>query len=194
MLGADVCPAVRKRRPSNRAPWLHLSELCTCLCGRRESPLQCFLQPHVASGLLWWGVIIIIIGERGKHGEPPNLTWWRRRRRWRPWGGLSTRAATAHDDPMCAAVSEGGSDRAPFHIKVPFPADHPRRHAPSRRGASNRGHGPWGCRLAPPSRSSPLGELSPVLLPCDVEAAGIALTQAFNWGLCAFKYGNGWRR
>jgi hypothetical protein len=23
--------------PSSRAPWLHLSELCTCLCGRRES-------------------------------------------------------------------------------------------------------------------------------------------------------------
>jgi hypothetical protein len=37
-----VCPACgregRALPPSNRAPWLRLSELCTCVCGRRESP------------------------------------------------------------------------------------------------------------------------------------------------------------
>jgi hypothetical protein len=42
------------RMPSSRAPWLHLSGLCTWLCGRRESPSACFLQPRLASGLLWW--------------------------------------------------------------------------------------------------------------------------------------------
>ena len=26
--------------PVSRAPWLHLSELCTCSCGRRESPCR----------------------------------------------------------------------------------------------------------------------------------------------------------
>jgi hypothetical protein len=35
-------------------------------------------------------------------------------------------AVSAHDG-ACPAVSEGGSDRAPFHVKVPFPSDHPRR-------------------------------------------------------------------
>jgi len=27
---------------ASRAPWLHLSELCTCSCGRRESPCRTF--------------------------------------------------------------------------------------------------------------------------------------------------------
>jgi hypothetical protein len=31
--------------------------------------------------------------------------------------------------PVCPAVSEVGSDRAPFHVEVPFPADHLMGHA-----------------------------------------------------------------
>ena len=34
---------------------MHLRELCTCLCGRRESQFTFFFwQPHLASGLLLW--------------------------------------------------------------------------------------------------------------------------------------------
>jgi hypothetical protein len=58
LLGADRVSSRAEERakgtiPSSCAPWLHLSELCTCLCGRRERP-SCFLQPHLASRLLWW--------------------------------------------------------------------------------------------------------------------------------------------
>ena len=38
---ADNGPSL-VRTPSSRAPWLHLSELCTCSCGRRESPCRIF--------------------------------------------------------------------------------------------------------------------------------------------------------
>ena len=43
---APCVPAVRKRglgwKPSSRAPWMHLSELCTCSCCRREHRGQFF--------------------------------------------------------------------------------------------------------------------------------------------------------
>jgi hypothetical protein len=38
---------VQGQIPSSRAPWLHLSEMYTCLCGRRESPQACFWHPQL---------------------------------------------------------------------------------------------------------------------------------------------------
>jgi hypothetical protein len=37
--------------PSNHAPWLHLSELCTWLCGRRESPCIVFAATSEAEAI-----------------------------------------------------------------------------------------------------------------------------------------------
>ena len=68
-----VCPACgrecRALPPSNRAPWLRLSELCTCVCGRRESPSTAVFFAAALSKRA-----IIEAGEGGEHRDSkPNV-------------------------------------------------------------------------------------------------------------------------
>jgi hypothetical protein len=62
--------------PSSREPWLHLSELCTWLCGRQESPVFCAAALSKRA--------IIAAGEGGEHVD---LHTYRRGDKRRPQSG-----------------------------------------------------------------------------------------------------------
>ena len=62
-----LCPAERRRGPSTEtiqscAFWMHLSELCTSLCGRGESLCEVFAAAFRKRGL-------VVARERGEHGN-----------------------------------------------------------------------------------------------------------------------------